>query len=111
MRFLLPSFCLLVSCRRRGPRRDRRPQGIAPLLESHFRVELTLDLAGKVTIQQNDKAVDLKQSAQATHVYVERVLEAKDGIALKAGAFMSPPRRRSKSRTKSPSASSIRSMP
>jgi len=58
----------------------------APLVDSHCRVELTMELAGKVTVRQ-DKAVSFKQTAQGRHEFVERVLEAKDGLGLKAARF------------------------
>lgn len=85
MRFLLPSFCLILGAGAVHAQTVDLTE--APLVDSHVRVELALDLAGKITMQQNDKAVVLKQTAQATHVYLERVLEAKDGIALKAGRY------------------------
>jgi hypothetical protein len=55
----------------------------APLPKSCFRIELSMELAGKFTLQQEGKALHLKQTASARHVFLERVLEAKDGLAAK----------------------------
>src|SRR4051812_22038400 len=53
-----------------------------PLPGSYFRVQLSLSLAGQMTLQQDGKDVSLKETAAATHDFLERVLEAgADGSA------------------------------
>jgi hypothetical protein len=59
------------------------PLAEAPLPKSCFRVELTMDLTGRVSVQQEGKTIHLKQAASARHEFLERVLEAKDGVAEK----------------------------
>ncbi len=53
----------------------------APLAEQCFRIELTMELQGKITVQQQGEAVSFPQQAQARHVYVERVLAAAGAVA------------------------------
>ncbi len=55
--------------------------GEAPLPDSCCRVQLSLDLKGKVTFQQNGKTETVEHNATATHDYVERVLDAKGTMA------------------------------
>ncbi len=47
----------------------------APLVGTCVRNELTLELKGKITVQQGEKRVDFPQEAQATHHFFERFLE------------------------------------
>jgi hypothetical protein len=53
----------------------------APLANRCFRIELTLDLTGKITVQQQGETVSFPQQADARHIYVERVLQANGGVA------------------------------
>ena len=55
-----------------------------PLAKSCFRNDLSMDLTGKITVQQEGKNITLKQAASARHVFVEKILEAKDGLAEKS---------------------------
>src|SRR5262245_38829387 len=55
----------------------------APLPKSCFRIELSMELAGKARVQQEGQTITLNQSAAAKHEFLERVLEAKDGMAEK----------------------------
>ena len=48
---------------------------------SCFRVELTMQLKGKIKVQQRDAIKEYPHAAQARHVYTERVLKAHDGLA------------------------------
>jgi hypothetical protein len=52
------------------------PLAEAPLPKSCFRVELTMNLTGKITVQQEGKNVALKQTASARLDFLERILEA-----------------------------------
>src|SRR5262245_51928325 len=54
------------------------PLAEAPLPKACFRIELGMELAGKITVQQEGKNITLKQTATARHEFVERILEAKD---------------------------------
>jgi hypothetical protein len=52
------------------------------LPDSHYRIQLTMELTGELKVQQDNKVVSLKTTASATHDYVERLLEAAaDGTA------------------------------
>src|SRR5438309_3860806 len=53
----------------------------APLTDRCFRIELTLELKGKITVQQQGETVSFPQEAEARHVYLERVLQANGGVA------------------------------
>jgi hypothetical protein len=53
----------------------------APLAGHCFRIELTLALKGKITVQQQGETVSFPQEAAARHVYLERVLLAGGGVA------------------------------
>src|SRR5437763_510224 len=55
-----------------------------PLARSCFRNDLSMDLTGKITVQQEGKNITLKQAASARHVFIEKILEAKDGLAVKS---------------------------
>jgi hypothetical protein len=46
------------------------------LLDSHYHIKLSMTLAGTLKLQQEGKEIPLKESATATHDYVERALEA-----------------------------------
>src|SRR5947209_559853 len=50
-----------------------------PLADRCFRVELTLDLKGKITVQQQGETVSFPHEAQARHVFLERVMHVSDG--------------------------------
>ncbi len=56
----------------------------APLPKSCFRNELTMELKGKITVQQEGKNITLTQAATARHDFLERVLESREGVAEKA---------------------------
>jgi hypothetical protein len=53
----------------------------APLADRCFRVELTMALKGKITVQQQGETMSFPHEAEARHVYVERVLVASGGVA------------------------------
>ena len=55
----------------------------APLPKSCFRNELTMELAGKVRVQQEGQTITLQQQASARHEFLERIVDAKDGLAEK----------------------------
>jgi len=55
----------------------------APLAKSCYRIELTMDLAGAIRVQQEGKTLELKQSATAKHLFLERVIDAKETVAEK----------------------------
>ncbi len=61
----------------------------APLDNRCVRNELTMTLEGTITVKQNDKDLTFPHRATAKHVYVERFLEVKDGVADKAARFYS----------------------
>src|SRR5436190_10429820 len=48
----------------------------APLVDSQYRIQLSMSLTGTLRLQQDGREILLKESATATHDYVERVLEA-----------------------------------
>ncbi|MCI0379483.1 MAG: hypothetical protein L0215_17890 [Gemmataceae bacterium] len=54
-----------------------------PLPKSCFRIELSMDLLGEVRVQQEGKTVSMKQTAAAKHVFLERIIDAKQGVAEK----------------------------
>jgi hypothetical protein len=57
----------------------------APQKGCYFDIQLSLDLAGEIRVQKEGKEAVLKQTARATHVYAERVLDAPEqGLASKA---------------------------
>src|SRR5262245_8091787 len=56
----------------------------APLVDACYRAKLTLDLHGKITFQANGTTKTVAHNATAEHVFVERVLQAKGGMAEKA---------------------------
>src|SRR5260221_3142173 len=53
----------------------------APLADRCFRIELTLELKGKISVRQQGETVSFPHEAEARHVYVERVLQATGGVA------------------------------
>jgi len=55
----------------------------APLADKCFRIDLTFNLQGKITVQQKGEPISFPHEAEGRHVYVERVLEASGGIAQK----------------------------
>ena len=59
----------------------------APLEKSCIRNDLTMTLEGTITVKQNDKDLTFPHRASAKHVYLERFLEVKDGVADKAARF------------------------
>ncbi|HZZ81689.1 MAG TPA: hypothetical protein VFE62_24520 [Gemmataceae bacterium] len=56
----------------------------APLVDKFVRNELTLELEGKIHSKQDGKEQSFPHKASAKHVFVEKYLDAKDGIADKA---------------------------
>jgi hypothetical protein len=55
---------------------------------SHFRLQLNMSLSGELKIHQEGKLISLKESATATHDYVERILAADaHGLAVKTARF------------------------
>ncbi len=54
------------------------------LADQCFRVEMTLDLKGKISIQQDGKTVTFPQDAKASHEFFERVLETTNGLVDKS---------------------------
>jgi hypothetical protein len=58
------------------------------LVGTYAQVKLGMELTGEMQLQQEGKPLPLKESASATHEYVERVLEgAADGSAARAARF------------------------
>lgn len=55
-----------------------------PLEGNCFRIEMTLDLQGKITVRQEDKTLQFPQQAQARHEFVERVLKTKENLVVKS---------------------------
>jgi hypothetical protein len=54
-----------------------------PLPKSCFRIELSMTLNGKISVQQDGKKLELAQKASARHVFHERLLEGQE-VANKA---------------------------
>ncbi len=52
-----------------------------PLVDSCCRIKLSLDLKGKITFRAQEEMKTEQHNAVAEHVYVERVLSAKEGMA------------------------------
>src|SRR5581483_12084965 len=48
----------------------------APLVDACVRNELTLELKGKISVLQEGKPREFSHEAKATHVFLERFLEA-----------------------------------
>lgn len=59
----------------------------SPLADRCFRIETTLSLSGKITVQQQGETVSFPHEAQAQHVFLERVLHTSDGVVNKAARF------------------------
>ena len=78
---LLTSFAVVLTAVSAG-----RAQSVdlteAPLANRCFRIELTLALKGKITVQQQGETVSFPQEADARHVYAERVLQASGALAV-----------------------------
>jgi hypothetical protein len=55
-----------------------------PLADRCFRIEMTLELKGKITVQQDGETVSFPHEAEARHVYLERVMQASGGVIDKA---------------------------
>jgi hypothetical protein len=55
----------------------------APLADQCFKIELSMELKGNITVQQQGQTVSFPHEAGATHTYLERVLEAEHGVANK----------------------------
>src|SRR5688572_9028721 len=55
-----------------------------PLHKRSVRIELTMELEGKIRIKQDGKEQQFPHSASAKPVFVERSLDVKDGSAEKA---------------------------
>src|SRR5438093_9197566 len=55
----------------------------APLADQCFKIELSMELKGKITVQQQGQTVSFPHEAGATHAFLERVLEAEHGVASK----------------------------
>ncbi len=56
----------------------------AALDDRCFRMVLTMELKGKITVQQQGETVSFPHEAEARHVYLERVLHASGGVVDKA---------------------------
>jgi len=55
------------------------------LVGQHFRVDIRMKLTGEMKIRQDDKTLTYPQSAEARHLFVERILEVnKQGLAAKS---------------------------
>src|SRR5262249_26569119 len=60
----------------------------APVAGKYFRIETQMKLAGEMRLRQEKKTVTLKQTAQAEHVYLERILDVgPTGLARKSAQF------------------------
>lgn len=57
------------------------------LRDSCFANELTMKLTGTVRVQQTGKSVSFPRSAEATHHFLERILDIKDGQAERTARF------------------------
>lgn len=80
-RFIAISAAFLAICR--PAIAQNVPLAEAPLAKAAFRIELKMDLTGEIRVQQDGKTKTLKQSATAQHVFLERVLDAKNDAAEK----------------------------
>lgn len=56
----------------------------APLAQRCVRIEMTMELEGKIIVRQKDKEQSYPHKAQAKHVYLERYLDVAGSIADKA---------------------------
>lgn len=54
------------------------------LVGQHFRVDLSMKLSGEMKLRQNDKTLTFNQAAEANHAFLERILEAQQGLATKS---------------------------
>ncbi|MCI0641119.1 MAG: hypothetical protein L0Y70_18745 [Gemmataceae bacterium] len=78
-------FCVLaVGCAAQAAHAQTVLLSEGPLPKSCFRIELSMDLVGAVRVQQEGKTVSMKQTAAAKHVFLERIVDAKDGVAEKS---------------------------
>ncbi len=60
----------------------------APVAGKFFRIELHMELAGEIRVEQDGKKVPLKQTARADHVFLQRVLDvAPNGLARKCAHY------------------------
>ena len=59
----------------------------APLERRCVHIDVAMELAGKIKIKQDGKDVEFPHKASARHVFTERYLDAKDGVASKAARF------------------------
>ena len=59
----------------------------APLAERCVRIELTMELTGKIMAKQDGKDVAYPHKASAKHVFMERILDANGAVAGKAARF------------------------
>jgi hypothetical protein len=53
----------------------------APLADRCFRIELAMELKGKITVHQQGETASFPHEAEAHHAYLERVLVANGGVA------------------------------
>jgi hypothetical protein len=59
-----------------------------PLLDNAcFRLEMSLELKGKITVQQDGKPASYPHGAQARHEFVERILNANGPLASKSARY------------------------
>lgn len=52
-----------------------------------FHIQLSLELKGKAKVRQEGKELVFPQTAVATHSFDERILDAKDGLAVKTARY------------------------
>src|SRR4051812_36217301 len=57
------------------------------LRDACFNNDLTMRLKGTVTVQQNGQPATFPRSANATHSYLERLLDVKDNCAERSARF------------------------
>jgi hypothetical protein len=67
-----------------GVRAQSYPLAENPLVDAYFHVEIAMSLTGEIKVQQDGKAIALKQTASGRHDYVERILEAGKGLGDKS---------------------------
>src|SRR5262245_31325034 len=79
-RRLLTSLIVVLTCVS-ATRAQSVDLSEAPLADRCFRIELTLDLKGKITVQRQGETASFPHEAEAKPVYPERVLQATGGAA------------------------------
>ncbi len=78
-------FCVLAILLAAAP---IHAQGVklveAPLAQACVRIELSMELAGKITVKQDDKENSFPHKAEAKHVFLERILDTIGNVGAKS---------------------------